>query len=115
MDHGCLFCRIAAREVPAELLHVSDGVIAFRDIDPKAPTHILLIPREHVASISDLRDGHAAMLFELLRVAAHLARAEGVDKSGWRLVANTGPDVGQSVHHLHFHLLGGRPLEWPPG
>jgi histidine triad (HIT) family protein len=115
MDQGCLFCRIASREVPAEILHVSDAIVAFRDIDPKAPTHILLIPRAHIGSIGEIRDRHAAMLAELMRVAGHLARAEGVDKSGWRLVANTGPDAGQSVHHVHFHLLGGRALAWPPG
>ena len=114
-DESCLFCRIGARDVPADLLHVSDRVIAFRDIDPKAPTHILLIPRDHVPSVSALEEGDGGMLSELMRVAGHLARAEGVDETGWRLVANTGPDAGQSVNHLHFHLLGGRPLAWPPG
>jgi histidine triad (HIT) family protein len=110
MNEECVFCRIAARRIPAEILHASDTVVAFRDVDPKAPTHVLLIPREHVASISDLGDAHADVLLELMRAASHLARAEGIDESGWRLVTNRGPDAGQSVFHLHFHLLGGRPM-----
>jgi histidine triad (HIT) family protein len=110
MNEDCVFCRIAARRIPAEILHDSDTVVAFRDVDPKAPTHVLLIPREHVASIADLGDGHAAVLLELMRAASDLARAEGIDESGWRLVTNRGPDAGQSVFHLHFHLLGGRPM-----
>jgi histidine triad (HIT) family protein len=110
MNEDCVFCRIAARRIPAEILHDSDTVVAFRDVDPKAPTHVLLIPREHVASIADLGDGHAEMLLELMGAASDLARAEGIDESGWRLVANRGPDAGQSVFHLHFHLLGGRPM-----
>jgi histidine triad (HIT) family protein len=115
VDQACLFCRIAAGETPADILHVSDTILAFRDIDPKAPTHILLIPREHIVSISALRDRHGPMLVDMMQTASHLARAEGIDRSGWRLVANTGRDAGQSVFHLHFHLLGGRPLAWPPG
>jgi histidine triad (HIT) family protein len=114
-DRECAFCRVAARELPAELLHVSDRVVAFRDVDPKAPTHVLLIPKEHVPSLPDIGDRHSGMLVELMTVARHLARAEGIDQSGWRLVANSGPDAGQSVFHLHFHLLGGRPMGWPPG
>lgn len=115
MDQACAFCRIAARELPAELLHVSDRIVAFRDADPKAPTHVLIIPKEHIVSLSDIGDRHAGMLVELMTVARHLARAEGIDRSGWRLVTNSGPDAGQSVFHLHFHLLGGRPMSWPPG
>lgn len=111
----CLFCRIVAREVDADILHVSDHVVAFRDISPKAPVHILLVPKEHIESMRELRDGHGVMLAELFEAAAHLAKAENVDRSGWRVVANVGPDAGQSVHHLHFHLLGGRPMGWPPG
>ncbi len=110
-----MFCRIAAREEPAEILHVSDHVVAFRDANPKAPTHVLLIPKEHLASVAEIEDGHGPMLAELLQAAVHLARAEGIDRRGWRLVTNVGPDAGQSVHHLHFHLLGGRRMGWPPG
>lgn len=111
----CVFCRIVARERPAEILHSSDSILAFRDVNPQAPSHILLIPKEHIASMEDLEDGHGGMLADLFQAAAHLARAEGIDRSGWRLVANVGPDAGQSVFHLHFHLLGGRRMRWPPG
>jgi len=114
-DTSCLFCRIAAREIPAEILRESDRVLAFRDIDPKAPTHILLIPKEHLESLADIEDGHGAMLADIAQAATHLARTEGIDQSGWRLVSNVGPDAGQAVFHLHFHLLGGRPMGWPPG
>lgn len=112
---SCAFCRIVAGDGAAEILHVTETVLAFRDLRPKAPTHILLIPKEHVAQMSDLGEGHAGMLAEILEAAAHLAKTEGIDRSGWRLVANEGPDSGQSVFHLHFHLLGGRPMAWPPG
>jgi histidine triad (HIT) family protein len=112
---GCLFCKIAAREMPAEILRESDRVIAFRDIDPKAPTHILLIPKDHVASLADVTDQDGAMLADIVQAAAQLARTEGIADSGWRLVANVGPDAGQAVFHLHFHLLGGRAMGWPPG
>ena len=115
VDSACIFCRIAAREIPAEILRESDRVIAFRDLDPKAPTHILLIPKEHIASITDVIDDHGALLADIAQAAAHLARTEGIDETGWRLVTNVGPDAGQSVFHLHFHLLGGRPMQWPPG
>lgn len=114
-DTSCLFCRIVAREIPAEILRESDRVLAFRDIDPKAPTHILLIPKEHLESLADIEDGHGAMLADIAQAATHLARTEGIDQTGWRLVSNVGPDAGQAVFHLHFHLLGGRPMGWPPG
>jgi len=114
-DPNCLFCKIAAREVPAEILRESDRVIAFRDINPQAPTHILLIPKEHIASIEDVEDRQGAVLADIAQAATHLAKTEGVDATGWRLVTNVGPDAGQSVFHLHFHLLGGRPMQWPPG
>lgn len=111
----CLFCRIASKEIEADVVHASDEVVAFRDINPQAPTHILIIPKEHVESARALRDRHGEMLAEILQVAAHLAKADGIDRSGWRLVTNVGPDAGQSVRHIHFHLLGGRPMAWPPG
>jgi histidine triad (HIT) family protein len=112
---SCPFCRIVAGDASAEILHVTDRVLAFRDLRPKAPTHILLIPKEHVAQMSDLGEEHAGMLAEIFEAAAHLAKTEGIDRSGWRVVANEGPDSGQSVFHLHFHLLGGRSMAWPPG
>jgi histidine triad (HIT) family protein len=110
----CLFCRIAAREEPAEILHATESVMAFRDASPRAPTHLLLIPREHIDSAADLTEHHAGMLGDLMQSAAHLAKTEGLD-GGYRLVTNVGPEGGQHVHHLHFHLLGGRRMAWPPG
>jgi histidine triad (HIT) family protein len=115
VDTNCIFCRIAARTLPAEILHESDRVIAFRDANPKAPVHVLLIPKEHVASLADIADRHGETLAEMMQTATHLAKAEGISEGGWRLVTNVGPDAGQSVFHLHFHLLGGRPMAWPPG
>jgi histidine triad (HIT) family protein len=93
----------------------TDQVMAFRDTTPRAPVHVLLIPREHVASVRELEEEHGDMLADLFRSAAQIARAEGVDDRGWRIVTNVGSDAGQSVQHLHFHLLGGRRMGWPPG
>ena len=114
-DSSCIFCRIGAREIPSEIHHESDRVVAFRDTNPKAPTHVLLIPKDHIESVTDLREEHGGVLAEIMQTAAHLAKADGIDASGWRLVANVGSDAGQSVFHLHFHLLGGRQMAWPPG
>ena len=114
MTDTCLFCRIVAGEIPAATLHADDLVIAIRDIGPKAPTHVLLMPRAHVPSAADLTDADGPMLGRLFSVAARLAADEGLD-GGWRLVSNVGPDAGQSVPHLHVHLLGGRAMGWPPG
>lgn len=114
MPADCLFCRIAAGEVPATKVHEDDLVFAIRDLNPQAPTHILVMPLAHVGSAADLTEADAPLLGRLFAVAADLARREGLD-GGWRLVANVGPDAGQSVRHLHLHLLGGRPMAWPPG
>jgi histidine triad (HIT) family protein len=114
-DASCLFCRIAAGEIPTELLHDDELVLAFRDIAPKAPTHILLIPREHIPSAAGLTEEQGPMLGRLFAVAANLARDAGIAGSGFRLVTNAGRGAGQSVDHLHFHLLGGRSMGWPPG
>jgi histidine triad (HIT) family protein len=111
----CLFCQIGQRETPAEIVHASDAVVAFRDINPQAPTHILIIPKDHIESAADLTKDHRGLLWDIFETAAHLAKAEGVAQSGWRLVTNVGPNAGQSVPHLHFHLLGGRTMRWPPG
>jgi len=92
----------------------SDLVLAFRDLHPQAPTHVLIVPKEHLESIGELTDEHADLLTHLVAAANHLANAEGLDQ-GWRLVANVGPQGGQTVFHLHLHLLGGRPMTWPPG
>ena len=114
-DPTCLFCRLAAGEIPSTQLHADDDVIAFRDIAPKAPVHVVLIPRDHIASAADLVELHSALLGRLFAVAATVARNEGLADSGYRIVTNIGADGGQSVPHLHFHLLGGRRLSWPPG
>ncbi len=115
VDSSCLFCKIAAREIPSEIVRESDRLVAFRDTNPQAPTHILIIPKEHVRSIADIDDGHGDLLADVAQAAVQLAHAEGISDSGWRLVTNVGPDAGQSVFHLHFHLLGGRVMGWPPG
>ena len=111
----CLFCKIVAGETPAEVVLDRGGLVAFRDINPQAPTHILLIPKEHVKDVSELGPEHVALLVELYGAADELARSEGIASSGYRVVANVGPDAGQTVFHLHLHLLGGRPMAWPPG
>lgn len=115
MSEDCLFCKIVSRDVPGEIVYESDEVLAFRDINPEAPTHILLIPKRHVNSAHELGEAHAAELIELFRAAAELAEAEGIRESGYRVVTNVGRGAGQSVFHLHFHLIGGRPMGWPPG
>jgi histidine triad (HIT) family protein len=115
VSSSCVFCRIVAEEEPADVLYASDTVLAFRDVRPQAPTHVQLIPKEHVSSAAELEDRHAGMLADLFQAARQVARAEGVDASGWRLVTNVGRDGGQHVHHLHLHLLGGRAMGWPPG
>lgn len=111
----CLFCRIAAGTIPADILHDDDLVVAFRDIAPRAPTHILLITRRHIASAADLTEADGPMLGRLFAVAAELARTTGIAEGGYRLVSNVGPWGGQTVDHLHVHLMGGRPFDWPPG
>lgn len=113
-DTSCIFCKIAARETPADILRETDRVIAFRDLNPKAPTHILIIPKEHIDSLADVEDAHGGMLADVMQSATHLAKTEGLD-DGWRVVTNVGPAAGQTVLHLHFHLLGGRQMGWPPG
>jgi histidine triad (HIT) family protein len=114
MPADCLFCRMASGEIPVAKVHEDDLVFAIRDINPRAPTHVLVIPMAHVGSAADLTEADAPMLGRLFAVAAELARADGLD-GGWRLVSNVGPDAGQSVPHLHVHLLGGRAMAWPPG
>lgn len=110
----CLFCKIASKEIPSIVLYEDELVLAFRDIDPKAPTHVLIIPKEHIDSAACLTEAQGPLLGRLFACAAQIARDEGLDK-GWRLVSNVGAQGGQTVEHLHFHLLGGRQLGWPPG
>jgi diadenosine tetraphosphate (Ap4A) HIT family hydrolase len=111
----CLFCRIIAGEIPAERLYDDDLIVAIRDIAPRAPTHILLMPRRHIASAAELTDADGPMLGRLFAVAADLARSAGIADSGYRLVSNVGRWGGQTVDHFHVHLMGGRPFDWPPG
>ena len=113
MTENCLFCRIARKEIPASIVLENEHVVAFRDIDPKAPTHVLVVPRAHVATLDVVTDG--GLLGELLLAAAAIARAEGIVAGGYRTVVNCGADAGQTVFHVHLHLLGGRPMTWPPG
>ena len=115
VDSSCIFCKIVAREIPAEIVRESDRLVAFRDTNPQAPTHILIVPKEHVRSLANLGDGHGPMLADVAQAATQLARAEGIADEGWRLVTNVGAGAGQTVFHLHFHLLGGRSMGWPPG
>ncbi len=110
-----LFARIIRREVPATIVYEDDRVLAFRDIGPKAPVHILVIPKKDIARISEATTEDEPLLGHLLTVAAQIARQEGIDETGYRLVINKGRDAGESVPHLHIHLLGGRALGWPPG
>jgi histidine triad (HIT) family protein len=112
---SCLFCDIAAGKIPCTEVHSDGKFLAFRDIDPKAPTHILVIPRRHIASLAEMQDSDSELAGELMVTAARLAAGEGLDKEGYRFVINCGSDGGQTVDHLHLHLLGGRPLGWPPG
>lgn len=112
---NCLFCRIIAGELPATKLHDDDLVVAIRDISPQAPTHILLLSRRHIGSADDLTEGDGDLLGRVFEVSAGLAKAEGIVDDGYRVVTNIGRDGGQSVDHLHFHLLGGRRFTWPPG
>ena len=109
----CLFCKIAGGEIPATIVKRDGRLLAFRDINPQAPTHVLIIPTQHVSSLNDARD--AGLLGEMLVFAGNLAREEGIAERGYRVVVNTNPDGGQTVFHLHAHLLGGRRMTWPPG
>ena len=113
MPDDCLFCRIVSGRIPAALVYENDHAVAFRDVDPKAPTHVLVIPREHVASLAAATDG--AMLGALLLAAREVAIVEGLTETGFRIVINSGDHAGQTVHHLHLHVMGGRAMHWPPG
>ena len=111
---SCLFCKIIDGSIPSAAVYKDDDCYAFADIDPKAPVHVLIVPRTHIASLAEATAADAPLLGRLLEVAARIARDKGLGK-GYRAVVNTGPDGGQSVDHLHVHLLGGRPMAWPPG
>lgn len=115
MASECIFCKIAAKELGTSLLYESDEIVAFRDIHPRAPVHILIIPRRHIPKVSALAPEDADLVGRMVFVAKLLAEQEGLAERGYRLVFNCGPDSGQEVAHIHLHLLGGRRLGWPPG
>jgi histidine triad (HIT) family protein len=111
----CLFCGIAEGKIKGQIVFQDDTVVAFRDVSPRAPVHILIIPRKHVSGVLDIEPSDNAMVGHIFEVAAQLARENGIADSGFRVVVNSGPDAGQSVLHLHYHLIGGRQMSWPPG
>ena len=114
-DNDCLFCKIIAGDIPAEFVHQDDHCVVIRDINPQAPTHVLVIPLEHMESLDEASQRDEALLGHLLRIAARMANDAGHGETGYRTVINTGAGAGQSVFHLHVHLLGGRTMQWPPG
>ena len=111
----CLFCKVLSGDIPADIVHESDTTVAFRDINPQAPTHVLIIPREHIATINDLDKAQEALVGSLFSAAKEIAKEEGLADDGYRVVMNCNEGAGQSVFHIHLHLLGGRPMVWPPG
>ena len=113
MPHQCLFCRIVRHEIPANIIAETEDCVAFRDINPQAPVHVLVVPKQHVGSLNEADD--AAMIGRLALLAADIAKREGIAVGGYRAVINTNADAGQTVFHIHLHLLGGRAMSWPPG
>ena len=114
-EPDCLFCKILSGDIPADIIYESDSAIAFRDISPQAPTHVLVIPRKHIATINDLDEDDQQIVGSLYLAAKEIARAEGISDEGYRAVMNCNEGAGQSVFHIHLHVLGGRALGWPPG
>jgi histidine triad (HIT) family protein len=114
-EQDCLFCKILDGEIPADVIYESDAAIAFRDINPQAPTHVLIIPRRHIASINDLEEADREVVGSLYIAAQEIAQQEGIAETGYRAVMNCGEGAGQTVFHIHMHVLGGRALGWPPG
>jgi histidine triad (HIT) family protein len=112
---SCLFCRILAGEIPGKFLHQDDRLVVLQDINPQAPLHVLVIPRKHVATLNDMSQEDDGLIGEMLRRAAVVAREHGVADSGYRAVFNCNREAGQTVFHIHLHVLGGRPMAWPPG
>jgi histidine triad (HIT) family protein len=112
---ACLFCKIIAREIPTSVVYEDAAVLAFNDINPQAPTHVLVIPKRHIDTLNDLEPGDDQIVGELVRRAAAIAKERGISQAGFRTVFNTNREAGQTIFHIHLHLLGGRPLQWPPG
>ncbi len=111
----CLFCKVVAGQVPAAVVFQNDRVVAFKDITPRAPTHVLIVPRQHIATLNELSPEDDALVGEMVRAAAAIAKEQGLAERGYRTVFNCNADAGQTVFHIHLHLLGGRPMTWPPG
>lgn len=111
----CIFCKIVAGDIPAEKLLQNDDIVVFRDLNPQAPTHLLAIPKQHIASINEMDEGDVAVAGKLFLAAKEVAAIEGLSESGYRVVMNCGKGAGQTVFHMHLHILGGRALSWPPG
>jgi histidine triad (HIT) family protein len=111
----CLFCKIIAGDIPAALVHQDEGLVAFRDVNPQAPLHVLIVPKRHIPTLNDLVPGDDALVGSMFRRAAALAKDHGYDERGYRTVFNTNREAGQTVFHIHLHLLAGRGLSWPPG
>ena len=111
----CIFCKMASGEIEPDIVYQTDELLAFRDVNPQAPTHVLIIPRRHITTLDELQAGDRDLMGELVLAAAEVAKIAGIAKGGYRLVANCQKDGGQTVFHIHFHLLGGRPMHWPPG
>jgi histidine triad (HIT) family protein len=111
----CLFCKIVKREIPASIVYEDDRMLAFNDTNPQGPTHVLVIPKRHIATLNELSDTDDALVGELVRRAAAIAKERGLSANGFRTVFNTNREAGQTVFHIHLHLIGGRPMRWPPG
>ncbi len=112
---GCLFCGIVSGRIPARIVHRDEDTVAFEDVNPQAPMHVLVVPRRHIATANDFGPEDEALVGKLLRVGARIAKERGFEGSGWRAVMNTNADAGQSVFHVHLHVIGGRHMRWPPG
>ncbi len=111
----CIFCKIVEKKIPSEIVYEDEQIMAFKDADPQAPIHLLIIPKKHIASIMEVDKDDVAVINQIVKVAQLLVRQNNLDKKGFRLVLNTGKEGGQTVNHLHFHLIGGRFMTWPPG
>lgn len=111
----CLFCKIANKTLPSQLVYENEQILAFRDIMPQAPHHVLIIPKRHIESLNALTEDDATLMGEIVLASQAIAKILGIDKTGYRLVSNCGPDANQTVFHIHFHVIGGRTLQWPPG
>lgn len=111
----CIFCKIAEKKIPSKIVYEDASILAFEDINPQAPAHVLVIPRKHIPTTLDIKEEDYVIIGQLFRVANKIAEERGVAKRGFRLVMNTNPEAGQSVYHIHLHLLGGRQMHWPPG